>query len=191
MEVSVSNAERLAALARTAKQRAFDGDFVATWEDHVTWDTAVMREPVQVPGEFVVEEEDVLAYNRALGETDPLLVDPDHAREHAPGGSVVAHPLFATAVAFWLARPGTVCSWIRTPGARNPFQHLQIHDPLRVGDRLTATMENSDRFVRRGHHYLTAHVVARDQHGTVKIEFSATLILPADRDEARRFATAR
>ncbi|MGH3561812.1 MAG: MaoC family dehydratase [Mycobacterium sp.] len=186
----MSNAERLTALAHTAKQREFECDFVATWEDHATWDAAVMRQPTQIPGEFVVEEEDVLAYNRALGETDPLLVDPDYAREHAPGGVVVAHPLFATAVAFWLSRPGTICSWIRTPGARNPFQHLEIHEPIRVGDRLTATMENSDRFIRRGQHYLTAHVEVRDQRGMVKVEFSATLILPANRDQARRFATA-
>ncbi len=125
----MSNAERLAALARTAKQREFERDFVATWEDHVTWDAAAMREPIQTPGEFVVEEEDILAYNRALGETDPLLVDPDYAREHAPGGTIVAHPLFGTAVAFWLSRPGTICSWIRTPSARNPFQHQPRPQP--------------------------------------------------------------
>jgi acyl dehydratase len=189
MEPPVSNAERLAAMAHTSKQREYPRDFLATWHDHVTWDRAPMREPVKLPGEFIVEEEDVLAYNRALGETDPLLVDPDYAREHAPGGTVVVHPLFTTSVGFFMA-PDTPLSWTRTPGARNPFQRVEIREPIRIGDRLSLTVENTDRYIRRGKHYLSAHVVMSDQHGAVKAESWATLILPANQDEARAFATA-
>lgn len=188
--MAVSNAERLTVLARTKKQREYARDFVATWRDHVTWDRAPMREPVALPGEFVVEEEDVLAYNQALGETDPLLVDPDYAREHAPGGAVVVHPLFTTSIGFWLAAPGTSLSWTRTPGARNPFQRVVIREPIKIGDRLTLTVENTDRYIRREKHYMSAHVVMSDQHGAVKAESWATLILPANQDEARAFATA-
>lgn len=190
MAVSASNAERLTALARTTKQREYARDFVATWRDHVTWDRARMREAVRLPGEFIVEEEDVLAYNLALGETDPLLVDPEYARVHAPGGTVVVHPLFTTSIGFWLAAPGTPLSWTRTPGARNPFQRVVIREPIKIGDRLSLTVENTDRYIRRGKHYLSAHVVMSVQGGAVKAESWATLILPANNDEARAFATA-
>jgi acyl dehydratase len=186
----VLNAERLTALAHTTKQREYARDFLATWREHVTWDRAPMREASRLPGEFIVEEEDVLAYNLALGETDPLLVDPDYAREHAPGGTVVVHPLFTTTIGFWLAAPGTPVSWTRTPGARNPFQRVVIHEPIKIGDRLSLTAENADRYIRRGKHYLTARVVMADQYDVVKAEAWATLILPGNHEEARAFATA-
>lgn len=184
----MSRADRIRALAQTAKQREFEHDFLASWEEHVTWEEAPMRRPIADDRVFVVEEEDVLAYNRALGETDPLLVDPRHAREHAPDGTVLVHPLFTTTIAFWFATPGTSGSWIRTPGARNPFQRVEIHDRIQVGDRISVVHENSDRFIRRGQHYLTTHAALRDQHGTVKAEAWGTLILPPTREEARFFA---
>ncbi len=85
----MTNAQRLAALATTRKQREFDHDFLASWEGCITWEDAPIGQPAVLPGEFVVEEEDVLAYNRALGETDPLFIDPGYAREHAPGGKIL------------------------------------------------------------------------------------------------------
>lgn len=186
----MTNAERLAALATTRKQREFDHDFLASWEGCITWEDAPMRQPAVLPGEFVVEEEDVLAYNRALGETDPLFIDPEYARNFAPGGTVLVHPVFVTAIAFWMTRPGNALSWIKTPGARNPFQHVRVRERIAVGDRLTVIHENSDRFIRRGKPYITAHITLRDQRGVEKVEFWGTLILPPTRDDVRRFATA-
>lgn len=186
----MSNADRLAALAITRKQRESRHDFLAAWEGCIAWEDAPIRQPAVLPGEFVVEEEDVLAYNRALGETDPLFVDPEYAREHAPGGTVLVHLVFVTAIAFWLARPGNALSWICTPGARNPFQEIRVRERIRVGDRLTVVHENSDRFIRRGKPYITAHITLRDQHGTEKVEFRGTLILPRTREDIRRIATA-
>lgn len=186
----MNNAERLAALASTAKQREFDHDFLAGWEGCVAWEDAPMRQTVIYPDEFIVEEEDVLDYNRALGETDPLFIDPAYAREHSPDGAVLVHPVFITTIAFWLAKQGSPMSWIRTPGARNPFQRIEIKKRIKVGDRLTMLQENSDRFIRRGKPYITTHAILRDQHGTEKAEIWATLILPPTREDVRRFATA-
>lgn len=176
-------------MATTAKQREFDHDFLAGWEECVTWEESPIRQPVVFPGEFVVEEEDVLAYNRALGETDPLFVDPAFARDHAPHGTVLVHPVFITTIAFWLSQKGGPMSWIRTPGARNPFQRIEVRERIEVGDRLTLEQENSDRFVRRGKPYLTTHATIRDQQGRAKAEFWGTLILPPSREDVRRFAT--
>jgi acyl dehydratase len=185
----MSNSERLAAAASTAKQKEYARDFLQSWKGHITWADAPMLEPVELPGVFVIEEEDVLAYNRAMGETDPLMVDPKYAREHAPNGTVLVHPVFTTTIGFWFAKPGTPMSWIRTPGARNPFQQATIHRRLMVGDRITMTSQNSDRFVRRGKHYITTHGVMRDANKETRAEVWATLILPAGRTEAERFAT--
>ncbi len=185
----MNNAERLKALAATAKQREFDHDFLAGWEGCITWEDAPVRQPMVYPRVFVVEEEDVLAYNRALGETDPLFVDPAYARDHAPHGTVLVHPVFITTIAFWLASKGSPMSWIRTPGARNPFQRIEVKRRLEVGDRLTMRQENSDRFIRRGKPYITTHATIIDEHGAEKAEIWATLILPPTREDVRRFAT--
>lgn len=179
---------RIEHLFRTAKQRAFDSDFLASWADHVTWKDAPMHDLVRLDGVFGVEEEDVVAYNLALGETHPLMIDPEYARQHR--GSVIVHPVFITAIAFWLARPGTPASWIRTPGARNPFQRIEIVDRIEVGDRISADHQNVDRFIRRGNHYLTARFSLRDERDQLKAECYATLILPPDGADVERFAKA-
>jgi len=93
---------RIEPLVRTATQRRYSRDFLKTWPDNEFWDTLAVGEWQQSPGSYVVAEEDVLAYNRALGETHPLYVDPDYARVHAPRGTVLVHPVFATALIFWV-----------------------------------------------------------------------------------------
>lgn len=177
-------------LMTTERQRTFPRDFLATWEENEFWSDLVVGELREAPGRFEVREEDVLAYNLSVGETDPLYVDPEYARAHAPGGTLVVHPVFATTVVFWFSRPGVQGSWIRTPGARNPFQRFDIHSPIRVGDRLRLLQENSQRFWRRDKAYVTTHGLIDDQTGTKKVEVWGTLILPVDRDAVRQYAEA-
>jgi len=184
------NTEVFDHLVKTERQRGFSRDFLATWEDCEFWNTVEVGQMKQNPNTFVVKEEDVLAYNEALGETHPLFVDPDYARSHAPHGTILVHPVFITTIAFWFAQPGHSGSWIRTPGARNPFQHITFFDKIKVGDRLTQMQETSDRFWRRDKAYITTHSVLTDQNGRKKVEFWGTLILPPTIDDVRHFATA-
>ena len=181
---------RFAPRMTTRRQRSFANDFLKTWTEHEFWDTLEIGDTRQIPGVFEVNEDDVLAYNLSIGETHPLYVDRDYARKHAPGGTLVVHPVFPTTVAFWFQRPGVQGSWIRTPGARNPFQRFEIHQPIRVGDRLRLWQENSEKFVRRGSAYVTTHGILRDQSGADKAEFWGTLILPRSRADVRKFAEA-
>ena len=181
---------RFAPLMSTERQRSFPCDFLATWEQNEFWGELVIGELREAPGRFEVREEDVLAYNLAVGETHPLFVDPEYARGHAPGGTIVVHPIFATTVVFWFSQPGVQGSWIRTPGARNPFQRLEIHEPIRVGDRLRLLQENSERFWRRDKAYVTTHGFIQDQSGTTKVEVWGTLILPTTPDAVRHYAEA-
>lgn len=180
---------RIEPYVETQKQRAFERDFLAGWERYETWDGVEVGVPHPAAREFLVTEEDVLAFNRAAGETDPLFVDPEYAREHSPSGSLVVHPLFLTTVIFWCIGEEGPGSWVRTPGARNPFQKMELLEPILVGEMLTIRTQTVDRFVRRGLNYLTnLNEICADS--TLKARSFATLILPPTREDVRGFATA-
>lgn len=184
------NTERFEPLLRTEKQRGYDHDFLAHWEGNEFWDTLTIGERQRHPRTFTVEEEDVLSYNLSVGETHPLYVDPGYARRHAPRGTILAHPVFTTTIAFWFAQPGYQGSWIRTPGARNPFQRIDLRDRIHVGDRISLIHDNHDRFWRRGKGYMTCRLTLVDHEGREKALCHGTLILPSTREEVRRFAEA-
>lgn len=171
----------------TEKQREFPRDFLAGWQDYETWDTVEVGRPVVMRQSFVVEEEDVVAYNRALGETDPLMVDPEYARDHSPTGALVAHPLILVPIVFYAARD--VGSWVRTPGARNPGQRMEILEPIRVGDEVNVTTTTVDRWIRRGKHYITNLSEFRVGHRLVA-RWWGTLIIPPTHAAVRAFAEA-
>lgn len=114
------NTEVFEHLVQTERQRGFSRDFLATWEQCEFWNTVEVGNKQRSPRTFVVAEEDVLAYNKAIGETHPLYIDPEYARSHAPHGTVLVHPVFITTIAFWFAQPGSGGSWIRTPGRAIP-----------------------------------------------------------------------
>jgi acyl dehydratase len=186
-----SNAtERIEAMIETDTQRQFSRDFLTTWSDADAWEHARIGDWQRAPGQFTVTEADVLAYNRAVGETHPMYVDPDYARSRAPRGTILVHPVFATTLMFWFSQPGAQGAWVRTPGARNPFQRIVVHQRVEVGDVLVAEQENSDKFWRRGKSYLTTHARLSDQHGAVKLEVWGTLILPPTSADVRAFLSA-
>lgn len=185
-----SNTDRFRHLLRTQKQLGFDADFLARWEANEFWDSLVVGEKQRHSATFVVEEEDVLSYNLAVGETHPLFVDPEFARAHAPRGTILVHPVFTTTIAFWFAQPEAQGSWIRTPGARNPFQRIDYRERIHVGDRLSLVHQNWDRFWRRGKAYMIGQLSLVDQEGREKAVCHGTLILPPSKDDVRRFADA-
>jgi acyl dehydratase len=177
--------ERLAAYATTAKQRAFEWDFTAGVDRYEVWDEIEIGRSEPAQHRFLIAEEDVLAFNRAALETDPLLVDPDHAARH---GGLQAHPLFLVQIAFYCIGTG-IGSWIRSPGARNPGQDIELFAPFRVGEEITATVTHWDKWIRRGHHYMQDLVEFHNQDGERKARWFATLLLPGNRDELARFAS--
>lgn len=185
-----SNTERFEHLLKTHKQRTYDHDFLARWDAIEYWDSLVIGEKRQHPDVFVVEQEDVLSYNLAVGETHPLYIDPEFARRHAPRGTILVHPVFTTTIAFWFAQPDTQGSWIRTPGSRNPFQRIEYRERIHVGDRLSIVHENYDRFWRRGKGYMTTRITILDQDGREKAQCLGTLILPENKQAVGAFATA-
>lgn len=186
----MSNTARFEHLLTTDKQRNYNRDFLATFGDMEFWDTLTVGQKVRHPKTFVIEEEDVLAYNLAIGETHPLYIDPEYARKHAPRGTILVHPVFTCTIGFWFAQPEAQGSWIRTPGSRNPFQGIQYRERFHVGDRISIVHENVDRFWRRDKAYMTCRITFLDGNDVEKAACDATLILPANRDEVAKCVNA-
>lgn len=182
--------DRLDHLFETEKQRQFDRDFLSGWELYDTWDEVEVGRARKAPREYCVKAEDLIYYNRAVGETDPNLVDQASALANSPTGNVIAHPLFLVSMLFYCLGSEGTGTWLRTPGARNPFQDIELFEPIYVGERLSLTFTTIDRFVRRGNHYITNQNDFTGTNDTLKIRAYGTLILPSTREEVRRFATA-
>lgn len=182
--------DRLDPLFETAKQRDFDRDFLRGWERYDTWDEVEVGREYAAPNEYLVTAEDLVYYNRAVGEADPLTVDEAYAAERSPTGNVIAHPCFLVSMLFYCLGSAGAGTWLRTPGARNPFQDIELHEPVYVGERIRLTLTTVDRFVRRGNHYITNLNEFRGGAGALKVRAFGTLILPPTRDEVRRFVEA-
>ena len=182
--------ERLAGYATTAKQRDFEWDFTHGVEAYETWDEATVGQSGAAPRTFEITEEDILDYNRACGETDPLMIDPAFARKHSPTGELLQHPIFVTTIAFYCLGEKGIGTWIRTPGARNPQQRTEIIEPFRYGEVITMTVTTADKFTQRGKPYLQMLLDFRNERGVLKARWWCSLILPETRADVARFANA-
>jgi acyl dehydratase len=176
--------ERLAAFATTAKQHDFEWDFTRGVEAYETWEEIEVGKSGQGMRVFEVTEEDILSFNRSCLETDPMLVEPEYAAAH---GGLRQHPLFVVQVVFWCIDTG-IGSWLRSPGARNPGQHIELCEPFLVGETITATITHQDKWVRRDKTYVEDKVELHNQEGTLKAVWLTRLIIPPTRAELVRYA---
>src|SRR5258706_2118818 len=92
MEEGMPVPARLDAYIETEKQRHFSRDFMIGWENYETWEQATVGDSGPALRTFRIAEEDIVSYNRACGETDPLMIDPVYARQNSPTGEVLQHP---------------------------------------------------------------------------------------------------
>src|SRR5271170_6162883 len=145
---------RLDRYIETDKQRRFARDFLSGWENYETWEQARVGDIAPAQRTFEITEEDILSYNRACGETDPLMVDPAYAQEHSPTRQLLQHPIFVTAIGFYTVGERGIGTWMRTPGARNPGQRIDLGDPSCSGDIITTTVTIHDTIVQQEKPYL-------------------------------------
>src|SRR5258708_1479057 len=136
---------RLDRYIETEKQRHFCRDFLVGWERYETWEEARVGTKAPAGNPFGIVEEDVIAYNRSCGETDPLYTDAQFAREHSPTGEVLQHPIFITPLGFYTLGSSGIGTWVRTPGARNPHQRIEILEPFRSGEVIINTVTTADK----------------------------------------------
>src|SRR5258708_33611550 len=181
---------RLDRYVETEKQRHFSRDFMVGWEAHDSWEEAAVGQSSQAQRMFQITDEDILDYNSACGETDPLMVDPAHARNDSPTGELLQHPIFVTAIAFYSLGEKGIGTWIRTPGARNPQQRIEIIEPFRCGEVITTTVTTADKFVQRNKPYLQMLLDFRNEKGVLKARWWCSLILPETQADVARFANA-
>jgi len=78
------------------------------------------------------------------------MIDPAFARQHSPTGELLQHPIFVTTIAFYSLGEKGIGTWIRTPGARNPQQRIEISEPFRYGEIISTTITTADKFTQRG-----------------------------------------
>lgn len=176
---------RLQQYVTTKKQGDFEWDFCRGVERYESWEKVVVGDSGTGMRQFVVEEEDILAFNLSCLETDPMYIDPEYARSR---GGLWQHPLFIVQVVFWCIDTG-IGSWIRSPGARNPGQRIELHEPFAVGETISATLTHADKWLRRDKHYLEDRVDLHNEHGTLKATWWVRLILPPTAAELVRYAT--
>jgi acyl dehydratase len=112
---------------------------------------------------FPVEAGHVMTFARAVGDPNPVYVDPDHAGASEVGG-IIAPPTFAIASAQfdpdYPLRPAPGEEWYgsgRGPGAAkqgagglHAEQHFVYHRPLKVGDVLTVDSHPGDSWEKSG-----------------------------------------
>ncbi len=181
---------RLDKYIETEKQRQFSRDFMTGWEDYETWEQATVGDSGPAQRKFKITEEDIVSYNRACGEIDPLMIDAAYARKNSPTGEVLQHPMFVTTIAFYSLGEKGIGTWVRTPGARNPQQRIEILEPFRDGEIITTTVTTADKFVQRNKPYLQMLLDFHNEKGLLKARWWCSLILPETRADVARFANA-
>lgn len=177
--------ERLSRFATTDKQRDFAWDFTEGVESYETWDEIEIGASGPGMRVFEVKEEDILSFNRSCLETDPMLVDPEYANAR---GGLRQHPLFVVQVVFYCIDTG-IGSWLRSPGARNPGQRIELFEPFVIGERISATITHVDKWIRRDKTYVEDRVDLRNEVGTHKATWFTRLIIPPNRRELLRYAS--
>lgn len=173
---------------RTEKHGQFSTDFFTNAENYEVWDEIDFSNLQEVEGEntFEIKAEDLTFYAEGCLDDNPLMIDEDYAKKSAYGG-LVAHPIFLASICFWCVGVKGKGNWIRTPGARNPGQHIEIYEYFKVGETIRVKIKPHDRYIKRGKCYLKYQMDAYNQDDVLKCRMYATLILPRTREDIRKF----
>jgi len=173
---------------KTEKQRQFDTDFFSNAEDYESWDEIDFESQEETPGEqtFLIKSEDMKAYAEGVLDDNPLMIDEAYAKK-SPYGELVPHPLFLVQIGFWCIGVKGRGNWIRTPGSRNPGQHIEIYEPFRVGETIHIKMKPYDRYIKRKKYYLKYKVDYYNQDNVKKAMWILTLVLPKTKEDIKRF----
>ena len=177
---------------RTEKHRQFDTDFFKEAENYEAWDEIDFESDEEIPGEqtYTITAEDMKFYAEASLDDNPLMHDEERAK-NSPWGGLAPHPLFITQMAFWCIGVRGRGNWVRTPGARNPGQDIELYEPFRVGETIHVKMRPHDRYIKRGKYYLQYKADFYNQDDVKKASWIATLILPKTRADIKKFLDGR
>lgn len=128
-------------------------------EQALQYDASVLGLEVDV-GEAVIEEEQVLAYCRAIGETNPLYTDREFA-QNGPYGALIAPPAFVLSLRH---EPGPDPKVVYGNTTFNAGQHCDFFKPLKVGDRIRIGASVKDIYEKTGRTGAMLFVVRRQTY---------------------------
>jgi acyl dehydratase len=173
---------------KTEKQRQFNTDFFRDAEEYEAWDDIDFETQEEILGEntFLIRAEDMKAYADGVLDNNHLMIDEEYAN-NSPYGELVPHPLFLVQITFWCIGTKGRGNWIRTPGARNPGQHIELYEPFRVGETIHIKMRPYDRFIKREKYYLQYTVDFYNQDNVKKAMWILSLILPRTKEDIKKF----
>lgn len=178
----------LAKYFKTEKHHQFSTDFFTDAENYEVWDEIDFSDLNEVDGEntFTIKAEDLKFYAEGCLDNNPYMTDEEFAKK-SPYGGLVAHPIFKTPIWFWCVGVKGRGNWIRTPGARNPGQQIEIFENFKVGETIHIKFRPYDRYEKRGKCYLQYKIDMYNQDNVLKSTSISTLILPRTRDDIRKF----
>lgn len=116
-----------------------------TQETEIDFDRSVLGVEVEV-GQFDVSKENILAFCKAIGETNPLYTDEDAAKE-GPYGGLVAPPTF-----YSVGRAGNGLD-PKVKFGNTQFhagQRSEFYEPIRPGDVITAKAAVKEVYEKTG-----------------------------------------
>jgi len=173
---------------KTEKQKQFSTDFFRNAEEYEAWEDIDFESQEEIPGEqtFLIKAEDMITYAEGVQDDNPLMVNEEYAKK-SPYGGLVPHPLLLVQIGFWCIGVKGRGNWIRTPGARNPGQDIEIYEPFRVGETIHIKMKPYDRYIKRKKHYLKYKMDYYNQDNVKKATWILTLILPKSKEDIKKF----
>ncbi len=131
----------------------------------IDFDRSVIGVEVDV-GTYRVTAEEIVAYARAIGETNPLYLD-EEAAIAGPHGALIAPPLFVHTLRLQPGGPDPTAHFGTTSFTAG--QRTQHFEPIRAGDTITATSQITDVYAKTGRTgtmvFLVRRVTYRNQHG--------------------------
>jgi acyl dehydratase len=121
-----------------------------------------------------VTEEDIEFFARATGDMNPLHLDESYARSTRFGGRI-AHGLLGAGLISAIL--GTL---LPGPGTVYLSQKLTFTAPVRIGDRITASVEVKSIKQRR----VSLKTICVNQDGNIVIDGEAEVLAPSSGDSA-------
>jgi acyl dehydratase len=113
--------------------------------DAIDFDRSVLGVDIDV-GTHQVTQEDIIAYAKALGETNPLYLDEETAKA-GPYGAVIAPPLFYNLIHL---EPGLDPKVKFGNSGFDAGQHAEFFEPIRAGDTISAKTQVADVYAKTG-----------------------------------------
>jgi len=127
--------------------------------EQAQYDASVLGVEVDV-GEATVDEEQILAYCQAIGDTNPLFTDAEFAA-HGPYGRIVAPPAFVLSLKH---EPGLDPKVVYGNTTFNAGQHCDFLQPLKAGDTVKIKASVKDIYEKTGRTGAMLFVVRRNTY---------------------------